>query len=138
MKKSKAHFSQDEINHKVQVNLQKCGCSHHIQAKFFNLLATEVQMSNNPQLFLFKSQVKDRKEIAWLLSAQIVKEYLHYLNMFLTQQTFSEENRIISKKEPNIIICLHIHQRSNAISELIRYHSRKSKFTRKEKQIINS
>ena len=133
---SKKHYSQEEINNKVQQKLYEIGCSHHIQANLFHLLAVEVQKSKNPKLFLFKSQVKDRKELAWLLSVQIVKEFLQNSHMSLTEQTFHIENHIISKKEPNLIICLHINQSSNSILELLHFHSRRSKFTRKEKEIL--
>lgn len=129
-------LTQEQVNEKVENCLAKVGAQNHLQARFFSNLGKEVLGSTNPSLHLLKSRVKDRKELAWILATELIIDFLKNSKMDLTSDVFKIENKTIIKKSTNIVNCLRVHNRENAIQELLANNSRFRMLSLREREIV--
>lgn len=126
-------MSQERINEEINEELEKLKVGERMQAIFFNELCKEIKKSKNEILFPIKPNVQRFKNDAWIMSMQIVVEFLKTYNMEITLDTINIENK--EKTKPLFFTHgkLGISIDGNAISNLIKSTEKVRKIKLKER-----
>lgn len=111
-------ISQTEVNTKTTRTLEEKGADKHVQAVFFNILASEVIRSENPLLAALHPHIKRHRSTAWMAAYQIVAEFLQANGMTLTADTMQIERPSIDDRM-NLSMLLHIHGKTDQIVQLL-------------------